>query len=202
MRDAAAVLASAAVLGGALLALPRPSAATYENARGVGRSCATCHASTHPGTGDLNETGRYFLVERKLPESELPGLESAAPPGAAGGPPRTAASDAPASGERAPAMTGGAELYERTCAVCHGPEGEGTGAAKPLTGPLDHGEQATDVATVVRGGVTGTSMFAFEGLLTTAEIEAVSAYVLTLRERRPRTLSQAPGRATEQRGVR
>ena len=83
MRESAAVgVASAVVVGVVLFAAARPSTATYENARAVGRACASCHSSTHPGPNDLNETGRYFLVQRELPEPALAGLQVSAPPGA------------------------------------------------------------------------------------------------------------------------
>ncbi len=194
MREVAAL---AAVLAGAILVTPRPSFGTYENARSVGRSCASCHSSTKPGPDDLNETGRYFLVERKLPGAELPGLQEAPPAGVPGGPPRAADPVGPAPVATTNEASPGAEIYERACAVCHGAEGEGTAVAKPLTGALEHGAEVSDVATAVRTGVTGTSMFAFEELLTAAEIEAVASHVVSLRDHRESPASSStPPRGT------
>jgi len=73
------------------------------------------------------------------------------------------------------ATTGGAAIFEQTCAVCHGLRGEG-GAGTRLSGgatvakfPRPANEEA-----VVRDGVG--SMPAFAGRLTSEQINAVVAY--------------------------
>jgi len=166
-------------LAAVLVGSPRAGEATYANARAAGRRCATCHGTTHPSVEDLNDVGRYYMVERRLPPPDLPGLEDAPPAGAAGGPPAAPV----AAGAPAPDGASGAAVFERTCAVCHGEDGDGTPRAKSLLDPLEHGSQPAQIEQVIRKGLSGTPMFAFEGLLSDAEIAAVAAHVAALTDR-------------------
>jgi mono/diheme cytochrome c family protein len=145
----------------ALILLPfaAPAGATYEHARAVGKRCATCHDSVHPDATNLNATGRFFLVNRRLPRDG-----------------EQAASATPAEGEA------GAAIYKRVCATCHGPEGKGTPIAPSLVGTLEHGDSADKLRAVVRDGVPGTAMVSFKSMLTEEQIQRTVEHMLAMRK--------------------
>lgn len=151
------------IWAGVLIALPLTGLAggTYEHARATGKRCATCHTSVRPDADNLNETGRFFQINRRLPgERES---TSAAPP--------------------AVQEEDGAAIYRRVCAACHGPEGKGTAIAPSLVGDLAQGDSAVRLRDVVLRGVPGTTMAAFEGILSADHIELVVEHVLAIRKR-------------------
>jgi mono/diheme cytochrome c family protein/peroxiredoxin len=85
-------------------------------------------------------------------------------------------------------------LYQTACVQCHGPEGrgDGTSAAEQNPPPRDfavrpwkHGETTDAVARVIRDGVPGTAMPASPSL-SSSDVEALVAFVRTLREAAPR----------------
>jgi cytochrome c553 len=154
-------LVLAAVCTLALMLLPPAGLAggTYEHARAVGKRCATCHDSVHPDANNLNATGRFFLVNRRLP--------------------REGERMAPATGKE---PESGAALYKRVCATCHGAEGNGTALAPALTGALKHGDTAEALRKVVREGVPATAMAAFKGILSEEQIERTVEHMLALRK--------------------
>lgn len=82
-----------------------------------------------------------------------------------------------------PAVTRGAAIFRANCAVayCHGPEGT-AGRAPQLAG---HGFAARAVFGIVANGRPDTSMPGFSNQLKTDDIEAVVAYVMTLKGDRP-----------------
>ena len=147
----------------ALIALPLTGLAggTYEHARATGRRCATCHISVRPDAGNLNETGRVFEINRRLPQEDD----------------RTSAAAPAATKEDA------AAIYKRVCAACHGLGGQGTPIAPSLAGDLAHGDSAGRLRDVVRTGVPGTTMAAFDGILSADQIELVVEHVLAIRKR-------------------
>ena len=72
----------------------------------------------------------------------------------------------------------GAEIYQEVCANCHGVGGLGSEWAPALTTiALD----VREVSALVLAGVDPPSMPPLAGILTEAEIEAVSAYTVELR---------------------
>ena len=90
----------------------------------------------------------------------------------------------------APDLDEGARLFEKSCAVCHGPQGHGDGpAAAALTPPPAsfHSAEVMGPLTpfkafnVVRYGVNGTSMAPFPGL-DERQRWALAFYVFTLRQ--------------------
>jgi len=133
---------------------------TYEHARATGKRCATCHDSVRPDVTNLNTTGRFFLVNRRLP--------------------REGESTAPAPGQT---RESGAAVYDRACATCHGPEGKGTALATSLMGTLEHGDTRDALRTIVRDGVPGTAMVAFAGILSDDQIDRVVQHLIALRKR-------------------
>jgi len=90
----------------------------------------------------------------------------------------------------------GLAVYERYCAVCHGPEGDGQGPASYLIFPkprnLARGQfklRSTpmgllptddDLVQTVSNGIPGTAMFDFGELLSETELEAVVQHVKSL----------------------
>ncbi|WP_202801980.1 c-type cytochrome [Rhodovulum sp. PH10] len=94
----------------------------------------------------------------------------------------------------------GQRVYLENCAICHGPDGRGNGAAAPSLSPrprdLVHGafkykstpegEPPTiaDVREVVAHGLAASAMPGFSDVLGSAEIDAVVAYVDGLRDDR------------------
>ena len=89
-----------------------------------------------------------------------------------------------------PAVTRGAAIFRTTCAVayCHGPDGT-AGRAPQLAG---HGFPARTVFGLVANGRPNTSMPGFANLLKTDDIEAVVAYVMTLKGDGPAAASTTP----------
>ena len=142
-----------------LLGLSSLAAGTYEHARAVGKRCATCHDSLHPNATNLNATGRFFLVNRRLP---LEGEST--------------------EGTRPSSEETGADLYKRACATCHGTDAKGTALGPSLAGTLKHGDSAQQLRSVVRSGVPQTAMVAFAGTLSDEQIERIVEHVLDLRK--------------------
>jgi len=96
------------------------------------------------------------------------------------------------------AQTDGAEVYAKYCSQCHGDDGRGLGVAMPYVKPAPRDFTAgkykirrtptgqlpldEDLIRVVKVGLPYTSMPAFEGLLSGAEIEAVVEHVKSFSE--------------------
>lgn len=164
MRRSTWTLSTCAIVAGwviTLMLLPLAGLAggTYEHARALGTRCATCHDSVHPDVENLNATGRFFLVNRRLPRD----------------------------GESTTAMSAqeqesGAAIYKRACATCHGPDGKGTALAPSLLGALKHGTTPEALRTIVRNGIPGTAMIAFKGTLSDEQIERSVEHMLALRK--------------------
>lgn len=142
------------------------SAGTYEHARQTGKRCSTCHTSKAPHVTNLNAAGRYFLQHRTL--------EGFTPP-----PAGQRAVDEP---QGAPAaLRPGLAVYNRACVLCHGPGGKGTALAMPLTGERKHARTEALAVEVITGGIEGTAMTAFKGVLSDREIRDVARYVMALK---------------------
>lgn len=56
----------------------------------------------------------------------------------------------------------GRAIYRSNCAFCHGTEGRGGRGPNLVSAPLNHGDSDADLARVIRGGVPGSSMPAFQ----------------------------------------
>ncbi|MCH7824705.1 MAG: c-type cytochrome [Acidobacteria bacterium] len=103
------------------------------------------------------------------------------------------------SSPRATALVDGEAVYERYCAVCHGPEGNGQGPASYLLFPKPRnfaagrfklrstpmGKMPTDedLIRTVSNGIPGTAMFAFGELLTEDQVGAAVQHVKSLAPR-------------------
>ncbi len=91
----------------------------------------------------------------------------------------------------------GGRLYREFCATCHGEEGDGRGPSARFVEPPprdlregafrfistepDEPPALDDIVRTVRVGLAGTSMPPWAGVLNEAEIQAVSAFVLSMR---------------------
>lgn len=94
----------------------------------------------------------------------------------------------PVAGDAA-SITAGKQVYEKNCANCHGKTGAGDGMMgaelnpKPSNlgdGEWKHGSTDGEIFTVIKDGVKGTGMKAFNSKLTTRQIWDVVNYVRTL----------------------
>jgi len=94
----------------------------------------------------------------------------------------------------------GRVVYRGSCASCHGDEGHGDGPSatgmKPPPGdfaaPWRHGTDAADVRRLIADGVPGSRMPSFGGSLSANDLDAVTAYVLSLAPS-PRALLERAG---------
>jgi mono/diheme cytochrome c family protein len=89
---------------------------------------------------------------------------------------------------RAADATLGARLYQERCSPCHGDQGKGDGPTAAALEPKPrnfndagfwHGRSLDDLRKVVLGGKPGTMMPPFQGVLTDAEIDAVTQHLRT-----------------------
>lgn len=75
-----------------------------------------------------------------------------------------------------PQLAEGQGIYQRHCATCHGVTGGG-GSAPALAGRMtERFPDPADQLALVRNGVPGTGMRAFDDVLTPDELDAVVAY--------------------------
>lgn len=86
------------------------------------------------------------------------------------------------------AIASGAKLYNILCTQCHGVEAYGTQLA-PALNDQTFLSQTPDAAIqqIIAGGVSGTSMPAWGGYLTEADIAAITAYLRALEATTPAT---------------
>jgi mono/diheme cytochrome c family protein len=84
----------------------------------------------------------------------------------------------------------GKAVYEKSCMVCHGPQGRGDGpVGKTITPPAADFTSATskkktdaELLAVIENGRPPTAMVSWKGQLSAAEIQDVLAYVKSLRQ--------------------
>lgn len=95
----------------------------------------------------------------------------------------------PAAAAPAAALSGEAVYNEKGCVTCHGAQGKGDGPVGAALKPKPRNfadakwKNGTDLASVVKsieGGITGTGMAPYKGVLTDAEIQAVAEHVRKL----------------------
>jgi mono/diheme cytochrome c family protein len=86
------------------------------------------------------------------------------------------------------AVTAGEEIFMSSCQTCHGPEGHGDGPASSALNPAPKNlaELQADVGDDylfwrITEGKDGTSMIAWEGILTEDQIWQIVAFIRTLK---------------------
>ena len=84
----------------------------------------------------------------------------------------------------------GKALFQGKCVFCHGPEGKGDGRmgkilnppAADFTSAASKKKSEEELRNIIEDGKPNTSMVAWKGSLSDAEIQDLLAYVLTLRK--------------------
>lgn len=85
----------------------------------------------------------------------------------------------PLAGQPA-AIQAGARTFDRVCASCHGPAGQGDVRGPAInTGKFDHGGQDADIFKTIRNGVVGTDMDA-NPTLTDTQVWQLVAFIKSL----------------------
>jgi len=91
------------------------------------------------------------------------------------------------------AAAAGRQLYDRTCAGCHGPAGQGDRGPALDTATLAHGSSDGDLFHTIRAGLPGTQMPAFPRLTDTQTWQLV-AFIHRLQGAEPETSTETvPG---------
>ena len=92
------------------------------------------------------------------------------------------------------AVAGGHATYDERCAMCHGPEGQGLIGPNLTDDAWKNGDgRMPALVKVIREGVDGKGMQAWQGVLKENELYAVAAYVRTLRGTSPKNAKNPEG---------
>jgi cytochrome c oxidase cbb3-type subunit 3 len=170
---------------------------TKEDLLGMGEGvylvqCSPCHGIDATGIeGKAQDLTRRFISKEQVldvinrgsaalgnPNGQLGYQLGMMPPGLLSGADAEAVAEYVANGFKG--NDKGAELYQSTCASCHGPDGKGMNGMAPnlreyddaiIAHVLDHGKQ----------GMIGT-MPSFHGRLTNVQVKAVATYIRSLSE--------------------
>ena len=126
-----------------------PGHALPEYANRTGEPCATCHVS--PGGGGPRTLRGLIWASKGKPDKvpELAGVLAA------------------------PGATDGADIYEITCAGCHGKHGEGLFGVELYNSGLSEGK----IRSQILNGRVRSGMPPFDGKLTPAQLDALTAFV-------------------------
>jgi mono/diheme cytochrome c family protein len=144
-----AVLAILGIFSFILFWSATPGHALPEYANRTGESCSTCHVSPGGG-GPRTLRGLIWASRGKLDKvPELKGVLAA------------------------PGATNGAEIYEIACAACHGKHGEGLFGRELVNSGLSAGK----INSQILNGRVRSGMPAFEGKFTSAQLDALTAFV-------------------------
>ena len=82
-------------------------------------------------------------------------------------------------------LASGAALFKQNCATCHGQLGEGTAGPNLTDAYWLHGGGIKDVFTVIKYGVSGKAMKAWNTDLKPTEMQAVANFILSLQGTNP-----------------
>lgn len=85
----------------------------------------------------------------------------------------------------AQALADGKQIFLNTCASCHRKDGGGDIGPNLTDEYWLHGGSIKDIFKVVRHGVQGTNMIAWEGVISPDKMKNVASYVLTLQGTNP-----------------
>lgn len=90
-------------------------------------------------------------------------------------------------------VTKGKEVFIGKCIACHGPDGQGLIGPNLTDKYWIHGAKITDIHSVVENGVPEKGMLAWKSVLSPNELNAVVAYVWTLRGTTPANPKEPQG---------
>ncbi|RYG69473.1 c-type cytochrome, partial [bacterium] len=76
----------------------------------------------------------------------------------------------------------GKDVFDQTCTPCHGPLGGGAIGPNLTDGAWLHGARPEQILATVRDGVADKGMPSWSASLGTDRVQAVTAYVLTLKD--------------------
>lgn len=79
----------------------------------------------------------------------------------------------------------GQEVFNARCVACHGPNGQGLIGPNLTDKYWIHGAKLVDTRRVIVAGVLDKGMLAWKGVLTDSDIDAVVAYLGTIRGTNP-----------------
>ena len=95
------------------------------------------------------------------------------------------------------ALAMGKDIFATKCAACHSPQGQGLIGPNLTDDFWIHGGGLPDIQRVVTEGVLEKGMIAWRGQLTPDQINAVSAYIWTLRGTNPPNPKEPQGEKYE-----
>jgi cytochrome c oxidase cbb3-type subunit 3 len=93
----------------------------------------------------------------------------------------------------AQAIADGKQTFLNNCASCHRKDGGGDIGPNLTDEYWKHGGDIKNIFTVVRHGVQGTNMIAWEGFISPEKIQNVSSYILTLKGTNPENPKKPEG---------
>ncbi|MCK5775656.1 MAG: cytochrome c [Bacteroidales bacterium] len=89
---------------------------------------------------------------------------------------------------------GKALFTSKACFACHGMNGEGNAIGPNLADDFSkNGCSEEEVATVIKTGVAGSTMVAYEAQLSSDEIKQLAAYIVSLKGSNPANAKAAEG---------
>ena len=146
---------------------PAPASDTPAPAAPPAAEIAAPAAPSGPAAENTSDT----LASAAPADAPAPAAPAATPPPPAAAPPAAAAAAGPTKAE----LDNGAAVYARTCALCHGPSGEGTVMAVALTA----GHDAATVKEKVTKGVikSGDKMPALGAAMSAQDLSDVAKFV-------------------------
>jgi cytochrome c oxidase cbb3-type subunit III len=93
----------------------------------------------------------------------------------------------------AQALADGKQIFLNTCASCHRKDGGGDIGPNLTDDYWLHGASIKEIFKVVRHGVQGTNMIAWEGVISPDKMKNVASYVLTLKGTNPANSKKPQG---------
>ncbi len=87
----------------------------------------------------------------------------------------------------APINKHGEEVYKKNCAGCHGRQLQGSVASALIKETLKYGNDRNSIIKTIRNGIPYTEMIKWDSLLSDQDIEAITDYILVVREN-PKTV--------------
>jgi len=91
------------------------------------------------------------------------------------------------------ALADGKQTYLNNCASCHRKDGGGDIGPNLTDEYWKHGGDIKDIFKVVRHGVQGTNMIAWDGFISPEKMQNVSSYILTLKGSNPENPKKPEG---------